>query len=67
MTGTVRLELYKGSVRTIGRKSPYSLYDESVATMEGGGSYNQDDATGFLRIQGLPTRIMASLRAKKKK
>jgi argininosuccinate synthase len=35
------------------------LYDEGIATMEGGGSYNQDDAEGFLRIQGLPGRVQA--------
>ena len=64
VTGTVRCELYKGSVRVTGRKSPFSLYDESIATMEAGGSYNQDDATGFLRIQGLPTRVMANLKKK---
>jgi argininosuccinate synthase len=62
VTGTVRCELYKGCVRVTGRKSPYSLYDESIATMEAGGSYNQDDATGFLRIQGLPTRVIARLK-----
>ena len=62
VTGTVRCELYKGNVRVTGRKSPFSLYDESIATMEAGGSYNQDDATGFLRIQGLPTRVMANLK-----
>ena len=37
------------------RESPNSLYDEGIATMEGGGSYNQTDAEGFLRIQGLPS------------
>jgi len=62
VTGVVKCELYKGSVRAIGRKSPFSLYDESIATMEGGGSYNQDDATGFLRIVGLPTRVQANQR-----
>ena len=36
--------------------SPNNLYDEGIATMEGGGSYNQTDAEGFLRIQGLPGR-----------
>jgi len=41
------------------RQSPYSLYDEGIATMEGGGSYNQTDAEGFLRIQGLPLRVQA--------
>ena len=62
VTGTVRCELYKGSVRVTGRKSPYSLYDANIATMEAGGTYNQDDATGFLRIQGLPTRVMANMK-----
>ncbi|MCK6472440.1 MAG: argininosuccinate synthase [Polyangiaceae bacterium] len=66
VTGTVRLELYKGSLRVTGRKSPYSLYDESIATMEGGGSFNQDDSTGFLRIQGLPVKIYSSARRKLK-
>jgi len=62
VTGTVRCELYKGGMRTTGRKSPFSLYDANIATMEAGGSYNQDDATGFLRIIGLPTRVMAKLK-----
>jgi argininosuccinate synthase len=62
VTGTVRCELYKGSLRTTGRKSPLSLYDANIATMEAGGSYNQDDATGFLRIVGLPTRVMAGVK-----
>jgi len=38
------------------------LYDTDIATMEGGGSYNQDDAEGFLRIQGLPCRVQGSIR-----
>ena len=64
VTGVVRCELYKGTLRVIGRKSPYSLYDANIATMEAGGSYNQDDATGFLRIAGLPTRVMANLKSR---
>src|SRR5579862_874206 len=64
VTGVVRCELYKGHARPSGRKSPFSLYDASIATMEAGGSYNQDDATGFLRIQGLPTRVMSDLKAR---
>ncbi|CAN5350896.1 argininosuccinate synthase [soil metagenome] len=59
VTGEVTLKLYKGNVTPVSRKSPYSLYDESVATMEGGGNFNQDDSTGFLRIQGLPIRVQA--------
>ncbi|MAM92397.1 MAG: argininosuccinate synthase [Opitutaceae bacterium] len=57
VAGTVRLKLYKGNITTVGRKSPYSLYDEDVASMEGVQSdYNPDDATGFIRIQGLRLR-----------
>ena len=62
VTGQVTLNLYKGNVMSAGRVSPHSLYDEGVATMEGGGSYNQDDAEGFLRIQGLPLRVQGRLR-----
>ncbi|MFM7073841.1 MAG: argininosuccinate synthase [Planctomycetota bacterium] len=56
-TGEVKLNLYKGNVMVDSRSSPKSLYDEGIATMEGGGSYNQTDAEGFLRIQGLPSRV----------
>ncbi|MEO8376930.1 MAG: argininosuccinate synthase [Candidatus Sumerlaeota bacterium] len=59
VTGEVTLKLYKGNVTPISRKSPFSLYDEAIATMEKGGSFNQDDSTGFLRIQGLPIRVQA--------
>ena len=56
------LKLYKGNIIVAGRSSPNSLYDEGIATMEGGGSYNQDDAEGFLRIQGLPSRVQGRIR-----
>lgn len=59
VTGSVSLDLYKGNLMVASRKSPNSLYDEGIATMEGGGSYNQTDAEGFLRIQGLPLRVQA--------
>jgi argininosuccinate synthase len=59
VTGEVSLNLYKGNIFVDGRSSPNSLYDEGIATMEGGGSYNQTDAEGFLRIQGLPGRVQA--------
>jgi argininosuccinate synthase len=61
VTGLVNLDLYKGNIIVDGRYSPNSLYDEGIATMEGGGSYNQTDAEGFLRIQGLPGRVQARL------
>ncbi len=59
VTGEVALRLYKGNMIPLSRKSPFSAYSEEIATMEGGGSYNQDDATGFLRIQGLPLRVQS--------
>ena len=62
VTGQANLKLYKGNIIVDGRSSPNSLYDEGIATMEGGGSYNQTDAEGFLRIQGLPGRVQARLR-----
>jgi argininosuccinate synthase len=58
VTGEVRLKLYKGNIIVDGRQSPNSLYDEGIASMEGGSSsYNQTDAEGFLRIQSLPGRV----------
>jgi argininosuccinate synthase len=59
VTGDVGLKLYKGNILVDRRTSPNSLYDEGIATMEGGGSYNQTDAEGFLRIQSLPGRVQA--------
>jgi argininosuccinate synthase len=62
VTGEVTLKLYKGNISVDSRTSPNSLYDAAIATMEGGGSYNQDDAEGFLRIQGLPSRVQGRVR-----
>lgn len=61
VTGEVTLGLYKGNIIVESRTSPNSLYDEGIATMEGGGSYNQDDAEGFLRIMGLPYRVQGRM------
>jgi argininosuccinate synthase len=65
VTGEVTLNLYKGNIIVAGRSSPNSLYDEGIATMEGGGSYNQTDAEGFLRIQGLPGRVQGRVTPRK--
>jgi argininosuccinate synthase len=62
VTGDVTVRLYKGNITVVGRNSPNNLYDEAIATMEGGGSYNQDDAEGFMRIQGLPYRVQGRTR-----
>ncbi|MBN1836481.1 MAG: argininosuccinate synthase [Spirochaetales bacterium] len=57
-TGTVRLVLYKGNVIVAGRKSPYSLYLQDLASF-GASSYNQFDATGFINLFGLSTGVAA--------
>ncbi len=65
VSGEVRLNLYKGNIAVDSRTSPNSLYDEGIASMEGGGSYNQTDAEGFLRIQSLPLRVQARVTPRK--
>jgi argininosuccinate synthase len=54
VTGTVRVKLYKGNIMVSGRKSKVSLYNPRIATMEADPTkaYNQDDATGFIRLNG---------------
>ena len=61
VTGEVKLGLYRGNLINISRSSPNSLYDAEIASMEGGGSYNQTDAEGFLRIMGLPSRVQGTV------
>jgi argininosuccinate synthase len=67
VSGTVRVKLYKGNIIAAGRKSPFSLYNPQIATMEADPTkaYNQDDATGFIRLNGLRLKTGA-LRDKKK-
>ena len=60
VTGCVRLKLYKGNVIVVGRKSPFSLFDEKVATFEDdAGAYNQQDAQGFISLNSLRLRVGA--------
>ena len=63
VTGVVRLKLYKGNIIAAGRKSPKSLYDPQVATMEGSGAdaYDQSDATGFIRLNALRLKARAAI------
>ncbi len=60
--GTARLKLYKGNCRVSGRKSDRSLYQPSFATFEEDQVYRQDDANGFIRLQGLRLRIESLVR-----
>ena len=65
VTGKVRLELYKGNLINAGVWSPYSLYREDIATFAAGGDYKQRDATGFISIYGLPTKVQAIVKNEK--
>jgi argininosuccinate synthase len=56
--GTVRLKLYKGSVRAVGRKSPKSLYSLAHVTFEEDQVYDQRDAAGFIKLNALRLRLM---------
>src|SRR5689334_23884265 len=68
VTGTVRVKLYKGNIMVAGRKSPVSLYSPAIATMEADPTkaYNQDDATGFIRLNALRLKVAAKVRRKKR-
>ncbi len=58
VTGTVRLELYRGNCTITGRKSPYSLYDMEVASMDDDqGAYQPEDARGFINLNALPLKM----------
>jgi len=63
VTGRVTLGLYKGSVRVLDRRSPFSLYDTSIAGFTMGADYDQKDAEGFINILGLPIKLAAAKKA----
>ena len=61
VTGTVRLKLYKGSVKTVSRWSDYSLYSEAHVTFEDdAGAYDQKDAAGFIQLNALRLKLLAA-------
>ncbi|HAI64401.1 MAG: argininosuccinate synthase [Acidimicrobiaceae bacterium] len=64
VSGVVRLKLFKGNVDVVGRKSPHSLFDEKIATFEDdGGTYDQADAEGFIKLNALRLRNLARKRS----
>lgn len=63
-TGEVTLQLYKGNVNVLSRKSPYSLYDDDIASFTMGESYDQKDALGFINCTGLPIKVRAHMLAR---
>ncbi|MDE7293493.1 MAG: argininosuccinate synthase [Oscillospiraceae bacterium] len=66
VTGDVKLKLYKGNIINAGITSPYTLYDEEVATFDEDHVYDQSDAGGFINIFGLPIHVKAKLDQKRK-
>src|SRR5438552_785784 len=67
VTGTVRVKLYKGNIMVAGRKSPVSLYNPRIATMEADPTkaYNQEDATGCIRLNALRLKVAAKVQQRK--
>ena len=66
VTGSVKLKLYKGNIINAGTTSPYSLYDEDIATFDEDEVYNQYDAEGFINLFGLPLKVKAMVDKKNK-
>ena len=62
VAGIVRLKLYKGSVRTVGRKSPRSLYSMAHVTFEEDSVYDQRDAEGFIKLNALRLKLLSRQR-----
>lgn len=67
VTGDVKLKLYKGNIILAGTTSPYTLYDEQVATFSQDEVYNQKDAEGFINLYGLPIKVKAMLDKQREK
>ena len=64
VTGDVKLKLYKGNIIDAGVTSPYSLYDEEIATFDEDEVYNQADSAGFINLFGLPIKVQAMKKQK---
>ncbi len=67
VTGDVKLKLYKGNIIDAGVTSPYSLYDEEIATFDEDEVYDQKDSAGFINLFGLPIKVQAMKRQKLEK
>jgi argininosuccinate synthase len=64
VTGTIRVKLHKGNHTVVGRKSPYSLYNEELATYSKGDAFDHNAAVGFIKIWGLPTKVYSEVNSK---
>jgi argininosuccinate synthase len=61
VTGTIKMKLFKGQATVVGRKSPWSLYNLSLATYDKGDTFNQKAAEGFIHLWGLPVKTQAQV------
>ena len=61
VTGWAKVKLIKGQIRGAGSHSPYSLYNESIASFTTGELYNHKDAQGFITLFGLPLKVRAMM------
>ena len=59
VVGTVRLKLFKGDCRIVGRRSPFALYEHGLATYDTGDTFDHSAAAGFIKIHGLPAELAA--------
>ena len=64
VTGTTKLKLFKGKITPAGMTSPYSLYDEDIATFGEDEVYDQKDSAGFINLFGLPLKVRAKMLAR---
>lgn len=64
VTGTIRVKLHKGNHTVVGRKSPFSLYNEELATYSKGDAFDHNAAVGFIKIWGLPTKVYSEVTKK---
>ncbi|MEH7482277.1 argininosuccinate synthase [Neobacillus drentensis] len=64
VSGTIRVKLHKGNHTVVGRKSPYSLYNEELATYSKGDAFDHNAAVGFIKIWGLPTKVYSEVNKK---
>ena len=65
VTGDVRVKLFKGACHVTGRRSPYSLYDDAIASFEGGETYDHKDAAGFIKLNALRLKVLARSKQKR--
>jgi argininosuccinate synthase len=66
VTGKVRVKLFKGNHMVVGRQSPFSLYNEELATYLKGDTFDHQAAVGFIKLWGLPTKVYSEIHMKEK-